>query len=66
MLYDAKAETFSMDRTKSGKMDFSNDFSCYYFEDGDYIVSEVKFLMFALKEGTLNIEPIKWYTNYGK
>jgi hypothetical protein len=29
------------------------------FEDGDYIVSEVKFLMFALKEGTLNIEPIK-------
>ena len=28
------------------------------FEDGDYIVSEVKFLMFALKEGTLNIEPM--------
>ena len=27
MLYDAKAETFSMDRTKSGKMDFSNDFA---------------------------------------
>jgi len=27
MCYDAKAETFSMDRTKSGKMDFSNDFA---------------------------------------
>ena len=27
MLYDAKAETFSMDRTKSGKMDFSKDFA---------------------------------------
>ena len=27
MHYDAKAETFSMDRTKSGKMDFSNDFA---------------------------------------
>ena len=27
MRYDAKAETFSMDRTKSGKMDFSNDFA---------------------------------------
>ena len=27
MYYDAKAETFSMDRTKSGKMDFSNDFA---------------------------------------
>ena len=27
MLYDAKAETFSMDRTKSGKMDFCNDFA---------------------------------------
>ena len=27
MLYDAKAETFSMDRTKSGKVDFSNDFA---------------------------------------
>ena len=27
MLYDAKAETFSMDRTKSGKMNFSNDFA---------------------------------------
>ena len=27
MLYYAKAETFSMDRTKSGKMDFSNDFA---------------------------------------
>lgn len=27
ILYDAKAETFSMDRTKSGKMDFSNDFA---------------------------------------
>ena len=27
MLYDAKAKTFSMDRTKSGKMDFSNDFA---------------------------------------
>ena len=27
MNYDAKAETFSMDRTKSGKMDFSNDFA---------------------------------------
>ena len=27
MLYDAKAETFSMDRNKSGKMDFSNDFA---------------------------------------
>ena len=27
MLYDAKAETFSMDRTKSGKIDFSNDFA---------------------------------------
>ena len=26
MNYDAKAETFSMDRTKSGKMDFSKDF----------------------------------------
>ena len=29
------------------------------FEDGDYIVSEVNFLMFALKEGNLKIEPIK-------
>ena len=29
------------------------------FEDGDFIVSEVKFLMFALKEGSLYIEPIK-------
>ena len=27
MNYDAKAETFSMDRTKSGKMDFSSDFA---------------------------------------
>ena len=27
MNYDAKAETFSMDRTKSGKMDFSKDFA---------------------------------------
>ena len=27
MRYDAKAETFSMDRTKSGKMDFSKDFA---------------------------------------
>ena len=27
MYYDAKAETFSMDRTKSGKVDFSNDFA---------------------------------------
>ena len=27
MCYDAKAETFSMDRTKSGKMDFSKDFA---------------------------------------
>ena len=27
MLYDAKAETFSMDRTKSGKVDFSKDFA---------------------------------------
>ena len=27
MCYDAKAETFSMDRTKSGKVDFSNDFA---------------------------------------
>ena len=27
MNYDAKAETFSMDRTKSGKADFSNDFA---------------------------------------
>ena len=27
MNYDAKAETFSMDRTKSGKVDFSNDFA---------------------------------------
>ena len=27
MHYDAKAETFSMDRTKSGKMDFSKDFA---------------------------------------
>ena len=27
MSYDAKAETFSMDRTKSGKMDFSKDFA---------------------------------------
>lgn len=27
MCYEAKAETFSMDRTKSGKMDFSNDFA---------------------------------------
>ena len=27
MCYDAKAATFSMDRTKSGKMDFSNDFA---------------------------------------
>ena len=27
MCYDAKAETFSMDRTKSGKMDFCNDFA---------------------------------------
>ena len=27
MCYDAKAETFSMDRTRSGKMDFSNDFA---------------------------------------
>ena len=26
MKYDAKAQTFSMDRTKSGKMDFSTDF----------------------------------------
>ena len=26
MRYDAKAQTFSMDRTKSGKMDFSTDF----------------------------------------
>lgn len=29
------------------------------FEDGDFIISEVKFLMFALKEGNLKIEPIK-------
>jgi hypothetical protein len=28
-------------------------------EDGDFIVSEVKFLMFALKEGSLNIDPLK-------
>ena len=27
MNYDAKAETFSMDRTKSGKVDFSKDFA---------------------------------------
>ena len=27
MNYDAKAETFSMDRTKSGKVDFSSDFA---------------------------------------
>lgn len=27
MNYDAKSETFSMDRTKSGKMDFSKDFA---------------------------------------
>ena len=27
MNYDAKTETFSMDRTKSGKMDFSKDFA---------------------------------------
>ena len=27
MNYDAKVETFSMDRTKSGKMDFSKDFA---------------------------------------
>lgn len=27
MNYDAKAESFSMDRTKSGKVDFSNDFA---------------------------------------
>ena len=27
MNYDAKAETFSMDRTKSGKMDFNKDFA---------------------------------------
>lgn len=27
MNYDAKAENFSMDRTKSGKMDFSKDFA---------------------------------------
>lgn len=27
MNYDARAETFSMDRTKSGKMDFSKDFA---------------------------------------
>lgn len=27
MHYDAKAETFSMDRTKSGKVDFSKDFA---------------------------------------
>ena len=27
MNYDAKAENFSMDRTKSGKVDFSNDFA---------------------------------------
>lgn len=27
MNYDAKAETFSMDRTKSGKVDFSTDFA---------------------------------------
>ena len=27
MLYDAKAETFSMDRIKSGKVDFSKDFA---------------------------------------
>ena len=27
MNYDAKAETFSMDRSKSGKVDFSNDFA---------------------------------------
>jgi hypothetical protein len=29
------------------------------YEDGDYIVTEIKFLMFALRDGTLNINPLK-------
>lgn len=28
-------------------------------EDGDFIISEIKFLMFALKEGNLKIDPIQ-------
>ena len=56
---NARLENLYLDKPNFQNFWFKQLDESKNYEDGEYIVSEVDFLMFALKDGNLNIEPMK-------
>ena len=56
---DSKVEKIYLEKPNFNNFWYKQLDDSKNYEDGDFIVSEAKFLMFPLKEGNLEIEPVK-------